>query len=69
MVLTIDNYRVRIDAARVGYDAFNKDDTIAFLNLLSLCLGYAGTDYTSNDQYKEAATEMSKDIYFLLNQL
>lgn len=69
MILTIDNYRVKIEAARVGCNAFNKEDTLAFLNLLSLCLGRAGTGYPSNDQYKEISTDMSKDIYFILKQL
>ena len=70
MRLYIDGYQVNIEACRIGDVHFNKDDTIAFLNLLSLCLGYAGrTEAGTVVSYISIAQGMSSDIYEKLKGL
>lgn len=68
MTFTIDGYEVEIKAKGFGKDRFNKNDTMAFANHLSLILSEAGASYKYKGLHNIAA-RCDGDVDNIYNQL
>ena len=71
MRLTIDKFEVEIKAKGVYGDRFNKKDTIALLNKISL-LAVRAADYYSGTKYEalqDEAESISAEIYNFLDSI
>lgn len=68
MTFTIDGYEVEIKAKGFSKERFNKADTMAFANHLSIMLSRAG-DYYESDGYKAIAESIERDVDNIYNKL
>lgn len=71
MKLTIDKFEVEIKAKGLFEDRFNKKDTIALLNKISILASNAA-DYYGNTKYdalQEEANDISEEIYNFLKSI
>lgn len=71
MKLTIDKFEVEIKAKGVFGDRYNKKDTIALLNKISLLASKAADYYsdTKFDALQEEANDISEEIYNFLESI
>lgn len=70
MKLKVDRFEIEIKAKDTENNTkFNKEDTMTFLNRISLAMGY-GADYQLSKNHNVIASDYSKmsdDIYQFLN--
>lgn len=71
MKLTIDKFEVEIKAKGVFGDRFNKKDTIALLNKISLLASRAADYYTETkfDALQSEAENIGEEIYSFLDSI
>ena len=69
MKLELNGYEVEIKAKRkLVKDRFNKEDTMNFLNELSLLLGNTNEDDEANQYFRNEANKLAHKIYMELEK-